>query len=141
LPPTWMTITVKNLYGLIPHPVRMNDKGTMYHGKGDSKLAFSILDTNKVYASLFDIWGVCEGIYSLMEGNHPLEYVEKTGWGYIIGGKNRVTVDIVAAYLAGADPEKIQYLKLVGEAFGGYDLDILKKIPKKMIKPIKMPEG
>lgn len=49
------SLTMKNLFGLIPDPLR-----AWWHGPRDRWLGRSIVDINKVYHSLFKVYGICE---------------------------------------------------------------------------------
>lgn len=42
---------------MIPDPLR-----SWWHGTGNRLIAQSILDVNKVYPSMFDMFGICEAI-------------------------------------------------------------------------------
>jgi hypothetical protein len=54
---TYASFTMKNLFGMIPDPIR-----SWWHGPKNSRIATSIVDTNKVYHSLFNVYGICEAL-------------------------------------------------------------------------------
>ena len=119
---TYPSLTMKNLFGLIPDPLR-----SWWHGPGDGWLSRSIADITKVYATLFNVFGICEAIRHATV-SHPDGDV-KTPWGnYNIArdlgvvalGRNLVTVDAILCSLIGVDPEKVSYLELGEEVFGAY---------------------
>ncbi|MCK4477746.1 DUF362 domain-containing protein [Candidatus Bathyarchaeota archaeon] len=108
-----ISLSTKNLFGLIPDPARYGK----WHGKNDSHLSRSIVDINKIYRSLFS---PCYWINEIKES------------GIFVGSKNSMEADAVTAKLMGLDPETIDYLKLATNVFGGYDKEVLTKIPKKL---------
>ena len=119
---SYPSLTLKNLFGLIPDPLR-----TWWHGPDDCRLADSIVDIAKVYASFFDLYGVCEAIKSATM-SHP-EGEVKTPWGnynvardlgVVALGRNLVALDAVLCGLIGVDPEKVSYLQRGEAAFGHY---------------------
>jgi len=117
------SLTMKNMFGLIPDPLR-----SWWHGPKDRWLARSIVDINKVYASLFNVYGLCEAL-KCATVNNPQGDV-RTPWGaynilkdlgVVALGRHMVSLDAVLCGLIGVDPEKVSYLKLGEEAFGPYD--------------------
>lgn len=107
-----ISLSTKNLFGLIPDPARYGK----WHGKNDSHLSRSIVDINKIYRSLFS---PCYWINEIKES------------GIFVGSKNSMEADAVAAKLMGLDPETIDYLKLATNVFGGYNKEVLTRIPRK----------
>ena len=96
------SLSTKNLFGLIPDPARYGK----WHGPNDSLLPQSIVDINKVYRSLFK---PCFWINEIKQRE------------LLVGSKNSVEADALTARILGVDPEKIGYLLLAAEVFGGYD--------------------
>jgi len=126
------SLTMKNLFGLIPDPLR-----SWWHGPGDEWLSISIVDIIKVYAALFNVCGICEGIRHATV-SHPDGEV-KTPWGnYDIArdlgvvalGRNLVSVDAILCGLIGVDPKKVSYLELGEEVFGSYDRHYVEEAKK-----------
>jgi uncharacterized protein (DUF362 family) len=120
---SYPSLTLKNLFGLVPDPLR-----PWWHGPKDSRLADSIVDIAKVYASIFPLHGVCEAINSVTV-NDPNGEV-KTSWGnydvvrdlgVVASGPDLVALDAVLCGLIRVDPEKVGYLQKGEEAFGPYD--------------------
>ena len=120
---TFPSLTMKNLFGLIPDPLR-----SWWHGPGDSRLGGSIVDINKVYAALFNVYGICEAIRNVTV-SHPQGEV-KVPWGaynivrdlgVVALGRPLVSLDAILCGLIGVDPEKVSYLQLGEKAFGPYD--------------------
>lgn len=120
---TFPSLTLKNLFGLIPDPLR-----SWWHGPDDSWLSRSIVDIAKVYASFFNLYGICEAI-KYVTVNHPKGEV-KVPWGnydivrdlgVVAVGRHLVSLDAVLCGLIGVDPENVSYLQLGEEVFGPYD--------------------
>ncbi len=110
------SLTMKNLFGLVPPPSRMT-----YH----DDLPRSIVDIDMVYSALFDVVGLCEGIY------HSVVFWEggrfATPWshfdvikdlGLAVCGRHLPTVDVFVARLFGQDLEQRAVVKLGMEVFG-----------------------
>ncbi|MGD2200903.1 MAG: DUF362 domain-containing protein [Candidatus Bathyarchaeota archaeon] len=122
---SYPSLTLKNLFGLIPDPLR-----SWWHGPEDRHLGESIIDTAKLYASHFDLYGVCEAIREATAPN-PQGHVE-VGWGrydvikdlgFAAGGRDLVNLDAVICGLIGVEPSEVSYLALGEKAFGAYDSD------------------
>lgn len=126
------SLTIKNLFGLIPDPLR-----SWWHGSKDKYLNQSIIDTIKLYNSYFKIIGICEAIntYTISDTNGDV----KTPWGsYNVGiGKgffscsgNIVELDAVLSALIQVDPQKVGYIKQSEPIFGFYDREAIKLASK-----------
>ncbi len=105
-----VSFTLKNFFGLLPDPLR-----AWWHQWFDT----SLIDTVKVYSSLFNVYGICEGI-------HYVPWWEKNkktlkNLGIVAFGRHLVSVDAVLCGLVGVDIEKLSYIKLAEETFGAYD--------------------
>lgn len=120
---TFPSLTMKNLFGLIPDPLR-----SWWHGPSDKWLGRNIVDVNKVYSALFNVYGICEALrHATLD--HPDGEV-KVPWGsynvvkdlgFIALGRHLVFLDAVLCGLMGVDPEKVSYLKLGEKALGTYN--------------------
>ena len=64
--PIAFSLSMKNLFGLIPGPGR-----AQYHGKGDMYLARTIVDMNRIYRGIFDMVGVVDGVYTASRNTRP----------------------------------------------------------------------
>jgi len=123
------SLTMKNLFGLIPDPLR-----SWWHGPNDEWLSRSIVDINKIYAALFKVYGICEALrYATVS---DLKGKVKVPWGsYNIAknlrvltfGRNLVSLDAILCGLIGVDPEKVSYIKLGEEVFGFYNRQHVEK--------------
>ncbi len=95
------SLSMKNLFGLVPDPFRFR-----WHGTKGQRLAQSILDNAKIYSALFDVVGFNEGIFHTLL-NDPIGEHE-TNWGrYDIAddqgvavlGRNLIQLDTFTAAL------------------------------------------
>jgi uncharacterized protein (DUF362 family) len=115
--PMWVSLSVKNLFGMIPGPSRGK-----YHGKNHSRLNQSIVDIYKVYDSLFGVRGVVEAVRTASVRNRDtLEWRNVENPGFMSASMDPVELDAVITGLLGTDPYGVGYLKLASEAFGAWD--------------------
>jgi len=87
-----LSASIKNIFGLIPDPNRYEK----YHG-GDEEtlLAGSIIDTHKIYQSLFDMKFVVESVYEYSYMDWSVEISnKKEGNGMMIAGESGYEVDV-----------------------------------------------
>lgn len=124
------TLSTKNLFGLIPDPTRY----PKYHGENDELLAQNIADINKVYRSLFNCSFVVEGVFTASRAKSMIEVMAIENWGIILGGKNSIELDMIAAKLLQADLSKVETDTLVvsRKAFGDFNNSILSQLPQSM---------
>jgi len=129
---TTLTLSVKNLYGLIPGYTK-----SLLHSKFISPYDFSsfLVEFYKkiekyVYFNLVD------GIVS-MEGNGPSNgTLRKTD--VLIAGRNAIAVDIICCKIAGVELENIPYLEIYKRKYGLPEIEIVgDKVDK--IKNFKLP--
>ncbi len=117
--PIAFSLSMKNLFGLIPGPGRSH-----YHGKEDKYLARTIVDINKVYRGIFDMVGVVDGVYTASRGRTPEEAINPEtakNKGVLLGSVDCVTLDATVAAMEDRDPSKIGYMALAAETFGKWD--------------------
>jgi hypothetical protein len=103
----YASFTIKNLFGMIPDPLRPR-----WHGPNGNRIAQSIVDINKIYRSLFNVYGICEALNSTAyihpEGQYKGFYTGRynlgDGSGVIVFGRDLVTIDAILLYLN--DPTK-----------------------------------
>jgi hypothetical protein len=92
----YATFTLKNMFGLIVDPMR-----SWWHGPGNDRIAQSIVDINKVYLSLFNVYGVTTSINGTAvpnpDGEHQGEYLGRfdmvDGLGFVAYGRNLIALD------------------------------------------------
>jgi len=123
------SLTTKNLFGLIPDPLRVR-----WHGKQDKDLSQSIVDITKVYASYFPLHGICEALTSFTVCDPDGEV--KVPWGnyhvnpcdgFVAAGPNLIALDAVLCGLIDIEPDCVGYITLGEEAFGEYDRSVVEE--------------
>ena len=117
--PIVVSLSLKNLFGMIPGPGR-----SRFHGKNDFRLDQSIVDINKIYRSLFNVKGMVDAVYTASIGRVREEAIKpqiKKNEGLLLGSEDCVRLDAFVAALEGKNPEEIGYLKLAAKHFGGWD--------------------
>ena len=121
--PISVSLSVKNLFGMIPGPGRGK-----YHGQKHSRLSQSIVDIYKVYDSLFDIKGVVEAVQtSSVRNRENMKWRNVENPAFASTSDNPVELDAVIAGLLGTDPSEVEYLKIASENFGSWDEEAIKK--------------
>jgi hypothetical protein len=101
----YASFTFKNMFGLIPDPLR-----PWWHGRENQKINQSILDINKVYHALFNVYGICEEINTAAnldpngeyKGVYTGRYSLSEGTGTVFLGRDLVQLD--ALLLSLSDP-------------------------------------
>ena len=125
------SFTIKNLFGMIPDPVR-----GWWHGPKDSRIASSIVDTYKVYRSLFNVYGICETLISNPVSNPEGSLVNVLGTRYDVEeklgvvalGRDLLSLDAIFCNLAGLDIDQFGgYIGKAEEEFGAYDRGALEE--------------
>lgn len=129
------TLSMKNMFGLIPLPNREK-----YHGADfDTGLSRSITNILTVYASLFRLIGINEGIYHMSVTREPGKNTRRMIWteydvienqGIILGSEDLVTLDGITNLMIGLDPESRSILKIGEEVFGRWDRKAAECIPE-----------
>lgn len=92
----YASFTLKNMFGMIVDPMR-----PWWHGPGNSRIARSIVDINKVYHSLFNVYGMCTSLFETAvahpEGEFLGEYMGRynmvEGFGFVAFGRDLVSID------------------------------------------------
>jgi uncharacterized protein (DUF362 family) len=92
----YATFTLKNMFGMIVDPMR-----SWWHGPGNDRIASSIVDINKVYHSLFNVYGVLTSLYGTAVPNPEGEHLGVTmgrydvveGFGFVACGRDLVSID------------------------------------------------
>jgi len=134
----YATFTMKNLFGMIPDPHR-----SWWHGPNNSRIATSIVDINKVYRSLFNVYGLCEALNSTavphnegeFEGTYGGKYNIVEDLGVVAFGRDLVSLDVILCNLAGRSRlrKTIDRTIDVAEAeFGAYDREALEESKMKV---------
>jgi uncharacterized protein (DUF362 family) len=103
----YASFTFKNQFGLYPDPLR-----PWWHGQKNSRIVKSIIDINKVYHALFNVYGICEALntntYLDPDGEYLGIYCGRyrlsKGLGTIIFSRDLVSLDAILLNLS--DPSK-----------------------------------
>lgn len=119
----YTTFTIKNLFGMIPDPIR-----AWWHGPKNQRFNKSIVDINKIYASLFNLYGICEALRYTAR-MHPEGELGELGFRYNIAkdlgvlafGRHLGLLDAVLCGLVGFDLDEVSYIKLGEKVFGAYE--------------------
>ncbi len=131
----YASFTIKNIFGMIPDPMR-----PWWHGLKNSRIVSSIIDINKIYHSLFNVYGICEAL-NTTSFPHPEgkfedlfmgKYNIKEGFGVVAFGRHLVSLDAFLLNLTDQWTkvvEKINRLpiNIAQEEFGAYDRENLKE--------------
>ncbi|MHA2037616.1 MAG: DUF362 domain-containing protein, partial [Promethearchaeota archaeon] len=129
----YATFTVKNIFGMIPDPLR-----AWWHGKEDSRIVTSIIDINKIYHSLFNVYGICEALnatsFRNLEGKFEDWFLGKydirKNMGVISFGRHLGSLDSLLLNLTDHWIEKFsewtqKLTDLAQKEFGEFDKKIL----------------
>ncbi|MFW9982300.1 MAG: DUF362 domain-containing protein, partial [Candidatus Thorarchaeota archaeon] len=110
-----ISLTLKNLFGMIPGP----DRGE-FHGEMNRVMSPSIVDMNKIYRSLFKTKGVVEGVLTASRGMtlEPQVYKNK---GVLWTCEDTLELDAVVTSHLGINPREVEYLRLASQNFGDWD--------------------
>ena len=128
LPANFVSLSLKNLFGMIPTPYRRK-----YHGANEELLTQSILDINKICNALFDVVGVIEGVFSTSETiDNPMSPAIHKNLGYIWISEIPLEMDALVTVQLGLDPHTIEYLQEASNVFGPWN-DRIEDIGKKNI--------
>jgi uncharacterized protein (DUF362 family) len=136
----YASFTMKNLFGMIPDPLR-----PWWHGPKNSRIATSIVDVNKVYHSLFNVYGICEALYTTavphtegkFEGIYSGKYNVEEGLGVVAFGRDLVSLDAILLNLTdqwmlqNAEVNRMP-IEMAQEEFGAYDKEVLQESKMKV---------
>ncbi|MGC8976338.1 MAG: DUF362 domain-containing protein [Candidatus Ratteibacteria bacterium] len=128
---TTLTLGVKNLYGLIPGPIK-----SILHSKFVSPYDFSLFLV-EFYKKIEDriFLTVVDGIVG-MEGDGPSSG-NLRNLGYIIIGEKSIYVDYVCCKLIGVNPEKVDFIKIYMDKYGFEEPEIIGEF--KEVKNFQLP--
>lgn len=109
-PAIYISLSLKNLFGLIPAPCRL----VPYHNNDHQNTSFAIADINKIYASLFrdSVW-INDGLkYVVHDYCSDNERIEKDT-GLLFVGQDPIQVDSETCRALKIDPKKVHYLQML----------------------------
>jgi len=116
----FVSLSLKNLFGMIPTPYRRK-----YHGKDEELLTQSIVDINKIYNALFDVVGIIEGVFSTSETiDNPMKPTIHSNTGYIWTSEHPLELDAMVATQLGLDPHAVEYLQEATSVFGPWSSQV-----------------
>ncbi len=114
------SLTLKNMFGLIPDPLR-----SWWHGPDDIYLSRNILDINKIYHSFFEVFGLCEAITSATVSD-PQGAIN-VPWGsynilkepqFACASKDLLSLDAIMCVLMDINPFSVEYINQGQDQFG-----------------------
>jgi uncharacterized protein (DUF362 family) len=117
---SYPSLTLKNMFGLIPDPLR-----AWWHGSDDIYLSRNILDINKLYHTFFEEFGLCEAITSATVSN-PQGAID-VPWGsydvvkepqFACASEDLLSLDAVMCVLMDINPFSVDYINQGQEEFG-----------------------
>jgi uncharacterized protein (DUF362 family) len=128
------SFSMKNLFGMIPDPLR-----SWWHGLGNRMIAQNILDINKVYHSIFDMFGICEALKGIAymhpngeyAGVYSGKYTIKEGRGVVAFERNLVELDSILLGISDpsqrniVDPINQAPISLAQDEFGAVDRSLI----------------
>lgn len=135
------SLSLKNLFGLIPDPLR-----SRWHGKDDADLARSIVNINLVYHALFRVFGLVETLTPFALYGEGGEY--HTPWGdyelrpaagVVFAGASLPAVDAVVARACGVDPAGLEYLQLAEGRLGPWREGLGVEVPAEVLAALRQP--
>jgi len=137
---SYASFTMKNLFGMIPDPLR-----PWWHGPEGSRITTSIVDINKIYHSLFNVYGICEALFSMaiphpegkFQGVYTGKYNVVNGPGVVVMGRNLVSLDAMLLHLTEGSivvspPLNQAPIELAEKEFGSIDGEALKEAEMKV---------
>jgi uncharacterized protein (DUF362 family) len=120
LPANFVSLSLKNMFGMIPTPYRRK-----YHGDNEELLTQSILDINKICNALFDVVGVIEGLFTTSETiDNPMIPAIHRNTGYIWTSDKPLSLDALVTTQLGIDPHAVEYLQEAIDVFGPWSNQI-----------------
>lgn len=107
IPTIRISFSVKNLFGLIPHPSRYDP----FHKNNHSEVYLAVKDLYYIYTKLFEksLW-INEGIKTSVKNYcEDIQYVEKDK-GLLFVGTSGMQLDIKTCQFLGLNPKEVPYL-------------------------------
>ena len=137
---SYASFTMKNLFGMIPDPLRPR-----WHGVNNLTSTRNIVDVNKIYHSLFNVYGICEALFETAvphpEGKHQGFYTGKynviEGPGVVVMGRDLVSLDALLLHLTEGSimvspPLNQKPIELAEKELGFIDQGVLKDAKTKV---------
>ena len=131
----YTSFTIKNIFGMILDPLR-----PWQHGLKRSRIASSIIDINKIYHSLFNVYGICEALnataFSHPEGKFEdifvskyiiIEDLEIVAFGRHFVSLDAIFLNLTEQWIKQVGEINCALIVFVGEEFSSYDREVLKE--------------
>ena len=131
----FFSLSMKNLFGLIPVPDR-----TSYHGSNDTGLSSSIVDANIVYSSVFRVISICEAIRNARlssQASFVDEHTLTKDLQLAVASDRSVELDAFLVTALGGIPQKRHFLQIAAEVFGSWDPDSFPPLPNGIAARLK----
>jgi uncharacterized protein (DUF362 family) len=134
-----INLAMKNMFGLIPDPVRFK-----YHGRYGDLLDISTVDINKIYHAIFPVVGIVEAFPSAIV-YHPHGSINAR-WGnydliddcnFLIYSDSLIELDYFGSRIFDFNPENIGIFKEAGEQFGNWRTAKYPEIPAEIQERFK----
>ena len=123
----FFSLSMKNLFGLIPVPDR-----TRYHGSEDQGLARSIVDANQIYFSLFRVISVCEAMRNARispDAGFKDDAALVENLGLVAASDRSVELDAYLVAALGDIPAERHFLQVGARIFGAWDEEDFLPLP------------
>jgi uncharacterized protein (DUF362 family) len=131
------------MFGLIPDPMR-----SWWHGRNSSRIVSSIVDINKIYASIFNVLGMCASVDKTAVKDPNGEYTGEftgnysivDGFGFIAMSNDLVYLDSTLLALTDEiaeyhQPTNVESILLAGkEGLGVFNTEDRVEVKKKLGK-------
>jgi uncharacterized protein (DUF362 family) len=138
----YATFTLKNMFGMLPEPAR-----SWWHGKGESRFIDSFIGINKVYHSLFNMFGICEAFTSLSvpddNGDYdmimpPMRFNVLEGQGFVAFGKDLVELDTILLgltkpYILQDEKSNVEPIIRAQQVFGRVDDELVRSAKQEAV--------
>ena len=137
----FFSLSMKNLFGLIPLPNRVR-----YHGADNEGLSRSIVDMNQIYCSVFRVISVCEAMHNaLISATAPVgnEAGLIEDLGLVAASDCSVELDAFLVRALGERPDERHFLRMGAQVFGGWNEECFPTLPpepaRRLREAMKLP--
>jgi hypothetical protein len=116
-----VSLSIKNLFGMIATPYRGK-----FHGTDNSILNESILNISKIYASIFNLSGILEGVFTTSVSRKD-GFIRRiiTSPGIISASSSIVDLDAFACVQLGVNPNEVNHISKAADTFGEWDIQVI----------------
>jgi len=131
----FFSLSMKNLFGLIPVPNRAH-----YHGADDQGLSRSIVDMNQIYFSLFRVISVCEAMRNALISSQAAfddEGALVENLGLVSASDRSVELDAFLVRALGGCPGERHFLQMGAGIFGPWDEECFPPLPQEAARRLR----